>query len=193
MMARIPRGLLSLLAVYGLAGCGDRPEISQCEQYVLGKLKAPSTYKRIAASGMGVPYPKPKQYTVTVEYDAANSFGVPIRETQVCVFPLSGDRPDTSKYIDFDGVFRRSAQDAANEIERNVGRSISKEGSSAPGQAGKPRQEPKPEVSVCYGDYCPCGKPEDALDRFNCGRIKDGLEPLATSEEMNAVMAIRGD
>lgn len=84
-----------------LAGC-DQPEVKQCEDFILSKLRSPSTYKRIESSGIQVPYNNPDRYTVRVTYDAANAYGTPVREEQLCVFGLKDGKPDTSKHYDFD-------------------------------------------------------------------------------------------
>ena len=84
-----------------LSGC-DKPEIKQCEEYIIAKLRAPSTDKRIEASGIRSPWDKPQRYMVQIEYDAANAYGTPIRSVQFCAFSLKGLGPDTSKYYDFD-------------------------------------------------------------------------------------------
>ena len=117
--SRIRWTALCLLAI-ALSGCFERQEIQQCESYAIAKLKAPSTYKRIDASGAPTPQDRPTEYTVTVSYDAANLYGVPIRETQVCVFPLKNGEPDTSKHIDFDARFESAAKAAVEKIEREA-------------------------------------------------------------------------
>ena len=85
-----------------LLGACDGPEIKVCEDYILAKLRSPSTYKRIEVDGINVPYENPDRYHLSITYDAANAYGTPVRETQSCVFGLKGGKPDTSKYYDFD-------------------------------------------------------------------------------------------
>lgn len=60
--------------------------IEQCENHILGKLKAPSAYKRIKAT-VAIPDEKKHRQTVYIDYDAPNAFGVPIRGLEVCDFP----------------------------------------------------------------------------------------------------------
>ncbi|MCJ8158353.1 hypothetical protein [Sphingomonas sp. LaA6.9] len=91
---------LVVLGALALGGC-DKPEIKICEDFILNKLRSPSTYKRIKASGIKVG----EKYSVTVEYDAANAYGAPIRDNQICVFGLKDGRPDTTKTYDFDRDF----------------------------------------------------------------------------------------
>lgn len=98
---------LILPSALALAGCGafDPPEVTDCERHIISKLRSPSTYKRIDASGIGIPFDKPLKYSVTIEYDAANAYGTPVRERQLCVFAVKNGRPDTSLYYDFDHDF----------------------------------------------------------------------------------------
>lgn len=88
-------------SLVALSGC-DKPEIKQCEEYIIAKLRSPSTYKRVEASGLRSPGEKPERYMVQIKYDAANAYGTPIREVQFCAFNLKGLGPDTSRYYDFD-------------------------------------------------------------------------------------------
>lgn len=52
------------------------PGLSLCDEAIKAQLKAPSTYERISASGPRGSY--------RIEYDAANSFGVPLRGQGYC-------------------------------------------------------------------------------------------------------------
>ncbi len=98
------RALVTLLPLSVLWSCSslDAPEIKQCEEYLLAKLKAPATYKRVEASSFAYPDYRPERRTVIIKYDAANSYNAPIRDTQICQFPSVKGQPDTSNYIDFD-------------------------------------------------------------------------------------------
>lgn len=90
----------------------DENIIRKCESSVTSRLQAPSTYKRISASAEPhkdfprsemekhakaidaepelktvlehAPPTKAPFFTVRVEYDAQNAFGVPIRDTSTC-------------------------------------------------------------------------------------------------------------
>jgi hypothetical protein len=66
-------GVLALMAYFAWFW---HPGLSQCEAAIAKSLKAPSTYKRISADGSGGSY--------EIEYDAANSFGVPLRGRGHC-------------------------------------------------------------------------------------------------------------
>lgn len=110
--------LLGVLAV--LSGCADKPEIKQCEDYIKGKLRSPSTYKRIKAEGVAVPFEKPTKYTVSVEYDAANAYGTPVRDTQLCIYPIRDGKPVADHYIDFDAGLSATAdmiEEQADNLE----------------------------------------------------------------------------
>lgn len=54
---------------------------SECEDAIKRTLKAPSTYRLISSSS-GPPY--------DVEYDASNSYGVPLRSTGICTTDADG-------------------------------------------------------------------------------------------------------
>lgn len=99
---------LSLLA---LSGCNalSAPEIQDCENYVQGKLRSPSTYKRISADSTIMTDQKPPQVWAEVVYDAANAYGTPIRDTQICKYPLVNGRADLSQYIDHDRLLMNAA------------------------------------------------------------------------------------
>jgi hypothetical protein len=111
--------LVPLLALaLALVACdklgGDKPEITACDSFVKASLKAPSTYKRISAVVLDEPISKesyasgagskprdplydfhkqqainPAIRNVVVEYDADNSFGVPLRSKMLCEFLMS--------------------------------------------------------------------------------------------------------
>jgi len=93
----------ALLAVLALTGCSkqvERPEILDCEQYLLGKLRFPSTYQRVSIQSVRIE--KPNYQSVGIEYDAANAYGTPIRGEQICVYPVKNGNPITNIYIDHD-------------------------------------------------------------------------------------------
>lgn len=93
------------LPFLALGSCSsvEPAEIKQCEDYLVAKLKAPATYKRIEASSFVDSDHKPPRQTVIIQYDAVNSYNAPIRDMQVCQFAVAKGRPDTGNYIDFDG------------------------------------------------------------------------------------------
>ncbi|KQM37935.1 hypothetical protein ASE59_11585 [Sphingomonas sp. Leaf10] len=99
-----------------LASCAspqqaEPPAIAQCREYLLKKLKAPSTYKQIQADQVKMDDGK---WSVVIQYDAANAYGTPIRDNQVCRYPDLNDQPDTRKYIDFDEDLVADAMKAAS-------------------------------------------------------------------------------
>lgn len=111
--------LIWLMLFCLLTACDDLV-VKQCEDHIFKKLRSPSTYKRINIEGTDVPYPNPDRHHLRITYDAANAYGTPVREEQVCVFGLKDGKPDTSKYYDFDGDFTgkgRPADDAEKTAE----------------------------------------------------------------------------
>jgi hypothetical protein len=84
-------------ATLSLAGCGPSPSVAreremvaQCEAWLQAKLVAPSTYKQIRVT-VGIPDEKTQRQDVFVTYDAANSFGTPIRGLEHCQFPYGAE------------------------------------------------------------------------------------------------------
>lgn len=119
------------IAVFAIAGCAKpTPEFEQCERYIKAQLKAPSSYKLIKQSGSWVPFDKRDRYVLSVEYDAQNSYGAMLRDTQVCIFPNKDGQPDTSQYIDFDAAlatdpyFEDIADRAMEEAESAVEQAV---------------------------------------------------------------------
>lgn len=76
----------ALGATLMLAACGGPNDaaIEACETFIQERLRSPSTYKRISTNAF-IAVDR-KSGWVTVEYDAANAFGTPIRDTQICAF-----------------------------------------------------------------------------------------------------------
>ena len=94
-----------------------------CEAAIQGRLKAPSTYKRIDLVRTTEPisfeeYAKKRdwspvlyeaykkdghkyvRHTATITYEASNSFGVPVRSVLKCTHETSeGEEPTDSKYL----------------------------------------------------------------------------------------------
>lgn len=108
---------LALPLIIAVAGCVKPPaEFEQCERYIKSRLKAPSSYKLIGETGSWVPYDKRERYVLSIEYDAQNSYGVMLRDTQICIFPGKDGKPDTSQYIDFEQAWRTDPyfEDAAD-------------------------------------------------------------------------------
>lgn len=91
-----------------------------CEKHILSKLRSPSTYRQVSTTAIELPFEKPTNYHLTIEYDAANAFGTPVRDRQICIFALKNGKPDTSKYYDFDndlGGGDRELEQAVSDAE----------------------------------------------------------------------------
>lgn len=65
--------ILAFLAIMILPG---RMHLSECEDAIKAQLKAPSTYERVDYQQAGP--------LLMIQYDAQNSFGVPLRGSGVC-------------------------------------------------------------------------------------------------------------
>ena len=127
-------GLTLMVAAAAVSGCSlvEPAEWGACRSYLESKLKAPSTLKVIKTSSVDVPYPNPTYKAVSIEYDAANAFGTPIRGTQTCSFPLRDGKPVVSLYIDHDsevnnvlsgtGIYDPSADLSGESLERQADR-----------------------------------------------------------------------
>ena len=78
--------ILGVLVIVGLFGCSKRdgPGVPECEDYVLSKFKALATYKRVSVTSVAMKDEAPPHQGVIIEYDASNSFGVPLRAMQLC-------------------------------------------------------------------------------------------------------------
>ena len=62
-----------------LTGCSN-PALKACDTAIKKTLRAPSTYKRVSSTGYSVD----AVTTISIEYDADNSFGVPLRGKGLC-------------------------------------------------------------------------------------------------------------
>lgn len=65
-----------------VSGC-DSKNLKLCEDEIKSNLKAPSTYKRISVNNM--------ESLISIEYDADNSFGVPLRKKGMCRIDEGGE------------------------------------------------------------------------------------------------------
>lgn len=86
------RAALLFLVLAAAVGC-ERPDqdaIAACETFVKEQLRSPSLYKRIKADAFLAD--GKEEGWVSVEYDAANVYGTPIRERQTCRFPAPGGK-----------------------------------------------------------------------------------------------------
>lgn len=99
----VRRRCISALILLALAGCEGR-EIAACEEFLKDGLRSPSTYRRVSLTTrdeattaqriveLGGRQPPAGQSlalrTITIEYDANNAFGIPIRGAGQCGFLL---------------------------------------------------------------------------------------------------------
>lgn len=127
----VPRACATL-ALIALIGCDAllAPEIQDCERYIKAKLRSPSTYQRISARSTAMPKERPPQVWAVIEYDAANAYGTPIRDMQICTYPTHNGRADVTKYVDHDAVTASeaaaAASSAASEAEEAAKAAISR-------------------------------------------------------------------
>lgn len=68
-----------------LTGCNEA--VTACENVIKRDLRSPSTYERVSADH----YRLQNSITVSIEYDAANAYGTPVRETTSCTVPFNAD------------------------------------------------------------------------------------------------------
>lgn len=96
------KAMVTCLLFGSLASCSafDPQEVKDCQARLIASLKAPSTYKRISLANEIVTYEGPALRKVEIIYDAQNSYGVPLRQTRTCRFPLKGSQPDLVNYTD---------------------------------------------------------------------------------------------
>lgn len=71
-----------LCALGGLGWYLTQSPLWSCDKAIMETLKAPSTYRRVESSGTAGFY--------SIEYDAENSFGVPLRNKGYCSIDSSG-------------------------------------------------------------------------------------------------------
>ena len=104
---------IALALMLPLTGC-EKATVKTCEQFIRGGLSAPTTYKRISitessriatdqellalgkdprmiAFSKKYSIPAGKLHSVVIDYDAQNSFSVPLRSKQICLF--EGEKP----------------------------------------------------------------------------------------------------
>lgn len=83
---------LILIALSTLTGCSPNKDaaINACEMFIKERLKSPSTYKQIGVNYSGVTFKNQGREVrmVSIEYDAANAYGTPIRDDQQCLFEV---------------------------------------------------------------------------------------------------------
>lgn len=115
----------AMLILSVLAGCSslESAEVQQCERFITAKLRSPSTYKRIDKQVTHINPNNPSDLNnltevwVSIEYDAANAYGTPIRDRYTCKFPRKDGKADTSNYIDFDAPTEVEIDAASDELD----------------------------------------------------------------------------
>ena len=84
--------ILLIPILIGLSGCNPAQSqaVQACETFIKERLRSPSTYKRISVDDLGPAFESDGRRIkmLTVEYDAANAYGTPIRGSQQCVFEV---------------------------------------------------------------------------------------------------------
>lgn len=204
------RAALGLSLVLAAAGCAPAPAadrdqkmIEQCENFIKGKLVAPSTYKRISVT-VGIPDEAAGRQTVFINYDANNSYNTPIRGLEQCDFPYG---PEERKIRPLTDIERKVVADSrADEARRNAELGIEPSdpeccmperpvilSPAKPPAAAKAEQPPidvaetepmdglteeataDAPQSLCWQDYCPCEPPQGGMDEMLCRRLRAGL------------------
>lgn len=95
------RGYLVLVPFLLTSGCGaafeNEKAVEACEQFIKAKLLSPSTYKRIDVVEGALPVAggEGPNAMISIEYDAANAFGTPLRDRENCLFSETENGPDT--------------------------------------------------------------------------------------------------
>ena len=88
-----------------LAGCNSQQSaaVGACESFIKERLRSPSSYKQISVDDLGPSFKNDGRdiKMLTVEYDAANAYGTPIRGKQMCTF----DVDQSGNFIDKDVEF----------------------------------------------------------------------------------------
>jgi hypothetical protein len=74
------------------------PGYISCKAELMSTLRSPSTYVEISRRSFRAVH-APFHWWVSIEYDAANAYGTPIRGTQICVYADKGGKPDTSSNL----------------------------------------------------------------------------------------------
>jgi hypothetical protein len=100
-----------------LAGCNTPSSRATraCETFIKERLRSPSTYKPAKTEFSGVAFKSGGQSVkmVTIDYDADNAYGTPIRDSQQCLFAVN----ETGNFVDsdLDHVAKMSAIGSADK------------------------------------------------------------------------------
>lgn len=83
---------LMFIVLSTLPACSPTKDaaINACEVFIKERLRSPSTYKQVGVDYSGVTFKSQGRDVrmVTIEYDAANAYGTPIRNDQQCLFEV---------------------------------------------------------------------------------------------------------
>ena len=204
------RAILGLGLLLAASGCAPAPAadrdqkmIEQCEDFIKGKLVAPSTYKRISVT-VGIPDEATGRQTVFINYDANNSYNTPIRGLEQCDFPYG---PEERKIRPLTDIERKvladsRAEDARRNAELGIEptdpeccmparpaalptrpvQAVKESAAAAPlDNEAEPMDGLTEEAtadtpqSLCWQDYCPCDPPQGGMDEMLCRRLRAGL------------------
>ncbi|QTH20147.1 hypothetical protein HRJ34_17510 [Rhizorhabdus wittichii] len=82
-----------------LNACSLQPQVTACETFVREKIDTPATFKVVSTSSVSGSAkdvarldPAGQVMLVSIEYDAANQYGAPIRSKAFCAFPMKNGR-----------------------------------------------------------------------------------------------------
>jgi len=80
-----------------LAGCSRA--VTACEDAIKRELRSPATFEQVQATS----YTLENSVSVTIEYDASNAYGTPVRSTAHCTVPFyaNGKPAYSSTYVLF--------------------------------------------------------------------------------------------
>lgn len=194
------RSVLPLVAAAILTtSCGSpqHAAIKACEAFVTERLKAPSTYKQVASDAFIEV--SGKQGWVTVEYDAANSFGVPLRDKQICTFDTPNGQWPTESELRHQATMAAISSEGSCCNDKADELAVTDEAAEEvePVEAAVPvtplpesRPEPKRKaVAMCFQDYCPCDPPQGGPDAGLCRQLRAGMD--VDPELMSAAAMMR--
>lgn len=108
--------LVIALAALATSGCSflEKQEIANCEALIERNLKAPSTYKRMRAERTLMTTLTPREIWVSIEYDAQNAYGVPLRGNELCKYPA--DKNGNVDWAKFDAELTKRIEAAADPL-----------------------------------------------------------------------------
>jgi len=101
-----------LIASTLVAGCsGEGPRVAACDHVAKLLVRSPATYRRLNSPKEGD--------DILIEFEAANAFGLPVRDWAVCRFDPA--RPDDAVMTDF-AVINNPLTRAQREMAVQLGR-----------------------------------------------------------------------